>query len=393
MPDIRDLVAGAVPQRLGDLCRPTEPLRVVAAIQEAGFSNSAYLTAHPDLRSVPLIRDNPWRHFLVHGVGERRQFAIDLKPEALENLRALSIENRAYVTHILAALSHAYVRQDHFDELIQVRWPAVVRLRQLGAMPFLLIGSSDARNYSLSSVRAERWLLPLQLIGEARAAMGLANLRGSREFGDRVKRFVRAAAALPGGDSIPCLLKFGQVDTEFAYHLSRVREGKLRYESAGFHAFCERSVRRYATFLSDLVPVADRQRVTIASVFPSSLSDAAWADGFLVPQAKHLRDTLGDSELERRLSQLEIPNQWERTRMTRYYNNLLQNQVEATGFRFLNDFDALTNSHGLIDDIYTAIGKGRSCHIDVPATRRELSLFLWQLVDAQPNPDARRSGQ
>jgi len=285
------------------------------------------------------------------------------------------------------------VSEADLDTHIEAKWPVIARLRELGAMPFLLFGSSEARNYVQSSVRGGRWLVPIPLFGVGTAAMGLGRAGDPSGFPERLKRFIQTFDRLPGGASVPCLFKFGQVDVEFAYNLSRVRENRPHYDRAGFRQFCARSVERYAGYLKGVTEIVDRARVTVASVFPSSVSDESWAAGFLKTHASVLRIQFGETELDRRVRALQIPDQWERAGMNRYYNGLLRSAAAALGLRFQDDFEILLNAHGVLDAAFIQKGRGQNCHLDIVPTRRELTLLLWELVDSLPGQAGPQAGR
>jgi hypothetical protein len=371
--------ATIVTSRLTALCFPVDPELVIAAVEKAGFSGSAYLQAHPQVGAVFPTPRRACIHFLLHGFAERRRFPIDLAPAQLERLYDLPIENRTYVTNLLAAIGSQIVSQANVDAEIEAKWPSIACLQRIGAVPFLLIGSSDARNYGVTSVRGNRWLLPLRLVEYSVTAMSLGE-RNS-ELARRIRRFIGIVDRLSAGAPVSSLMKFGQVDVEFAYNLSRVRDEHPTFVQQHFEAFCARSIGRYGAFLDDLAARPVRRRITCASIFPSSVSDAAWADGFLLGHAGSLSSLLDAAELERRCHAVEIPQQPVRTNMNRYYNDLLRACVNERGYRFSNDFDVLLNPYGVIDDAYVRVGGGRDCHIDLPSTTRELSLLVWKMVE------------
>jgi hypothetical protein len=203
----------------------------------------------------------------------------------------------------------------------------------------------------------------------------------------RIGRFIRNVDRLSAGAPVSSLMKFGQVDVEFAFNLSRVRDEYLPFVQQHFEAYCARSIGRYGAFLDELVARPQRRRITCASIFPSSVSDAAWADGFLLGHAGSLSGRLEAAELERRCRAIEIPPQPVRTNMNRYYNNLLRQRVTELGYRFHNDFDVLLNPYGVIDDAYVRVGGGRNCHIDLASTTSELSLLVWKMVEDVENAE------
>jgi hypothetical protein len=256
-------------------------------------------------------------------------------------------------------------------------------LRRKGAEPFLLIGDSHSRLYVHRAQRAGRWLLPLHHVATGASARGLGN-RGSRSgHGERIVRlFERAIGA---GFDAPVLLVFGQVDVEFVFTFKRLeRDPPSALDDAAFVAFAETTARAYGDFAARLRPAAP---VTLATIFPPALSDAAWRDGYVNAHIAQEHAATDLDTLGRRLSCVEIAGWPERTAQHRLFNDRLGSSARAHGLRILDAAGSLPSAAGVVSPDMLGRAAGRDHHLDAEAVRPSVTAKLWDLVDGPKDTD------
>ncbi len=250
-------------------------------------------------------------------------------------------------------------------------------LKLRGAAPYAVIGDSHSAQLVRRSSRNGRWLLPLHWLCHAASARGLANAEGRSGASGVVRRALEVSGAL----GIPAVLKFGQVDLEFVYAFKRIEEDRLAFDPDHYDAFVDETVARYADALADLAPAARRERIAVASVFPPSLSDRAWRNGYVNAAAADLHaSTSGVKDegvdLRRAVSRLSIPDLRIRTAAHARFNARLKAAADALGFSYLDQFQSFLGADGLLKPNLRGAG-GADHHLRFQGARRPTIAGLW----------------
>ncbi len=253
----------------------------------------------------------------------------------------------------------------------------IATLKRRGAAPYAVIGDSHSAQLVRRSSRNGRWLLPLHWLCHAASARGLSNAEGRSGASGVVRRALDVSAAL----DIPAVLKFGQVDLEFVYAFKRIDEGRWTFDPAHYDAFVDETVARYADALAVLAPSARRRRIAVASVFPPSLSDRAWRNGYVNAAAADLHASAPGAkdegvDLRRAVSRLSIPDLRTRTAAHARFNARLKAAADALGFSYLDQFQAFLGADGLLRPNLRGAG-GADHHLNFQAARRPTIAGLW----------------
>ena len=257
------------------------------------------------------------------------------------------------------------------------------RLRGLmreGAQPYAVIGDSHGRLLVRRSRTGDgRWLAPLWWLETGASARGLGRADARSGAGARVRAAI--ADALAVHETSPVLIKFGQVDIEFVQVFKRLEAGERAFEPAHFRSFADETIARYVAFVADAVAPADRSRVHLCSLFPPTLSDAAWRAGYLNAHVVALHGPSGGGNLADRLAGLDIPDLARRTALHADFNTALGSAAYAEGFAFRDDFAPLLGAAGVVDPRWLGPAAGADHHPDFSATRRPVVDRLWRLLE------------
>lgn len=260
------------------------------------------------------------------------------------------------------------------------------RLRALmrdGAAPYAVIGDSHSRLLVRRSRRADgAWLVPLWWLETGASARGLGRSDARSGAGERVRAAIGRALETDG--SMPILLKFGQVDLEFVQPFKRLEAGEQAFDLARFKAFTDETVERYLAFLSQAIATADRPRVHLCSLFPPTLSDAAWRTGYVNAHIAELHGPADQESLARRLANLTIPDLAVRTGLHADFNSALASAATAEGFAIADDFTPLLDAAGTVDSRYLGPPAKADHHLDFHASRAPVVDQLWRLLEGSP---------
>jgi len=333
--------------------------KVIAAIKRCGFFPADYVYANPDLAQLP-DADAAMMHFVAVGVDEERQFPINLDLDGFDELGALELAPD-FKAAIAAILVNNYLApSSSFWGLCAGNQRAflatLIPTLRRWASPYLIIGDSHSGLYRHLIVGGRQPLLPVHVLMSACSAVGLSN-PDSRSGAAR--RMVPLAEALPRDARL--IFKFGQVDVEFVFAFRRIETGHHRFDPEAFDQFCRRSVFSYVNFLNDHFK---HHNVAVTSIFPPTLSDEAWREGYV---NAHIAAAEGDHPLEAiraGVKQLEIPTVVERTRHHARYNEILRHRVAASGFAFIDDFSPFLGADGVVDPRFIPTTRGRDHHLE-----------------------------
>ncbi|WP_332873037.1 hypothetical protein [Caulobacter hibisci] len=256
---------------------------------------------------------------------------------------------------------------------LEHRLPALI---DTGAVPYGVIGDSHGRLLCRRSRRRGRWLLPVWSLETGASARGLPG-DGRSGAGPRVRAALARLLAL----DVPVLVKFGQIDVEFVHVFKRLAGGPDAFDPAEFAAFADRTIERYLEFLTDAVPPVARSRVRVMSLFPPTLSDAAWREGYLNAHLVDVHGPADHADLAAALGRLEIPDLARRTALHAAVNVRLRAAVEAEGFAWGDDFAPWLGDGDVVDRAWQGPAAGRDHHLDHHAVRQRMLDHLWSILD------------
>lgn len=190
-------------------------------------------------------------------------------------LQYLGRQQLAVMLHEEFGTRYRDVAKGRMDEASDATLQRAIKIDALGGQPFILIGDSHSTSWhDLQTSAVAEWHLDYWIFCAGASASGLSNPASRLQYGNRILSFIKRLNALDGGQSVPILLKFGQVDLEFVFHHRRIRSGSLVFDRTEFDAFKREVVARYVGFLTAHLTAADLARVTVMNVNPPVLSNA-----------------------------------------------------------------------------------------------------------------------
>jgi len=367
---------------LAPLCEPVSPESLIAALVATGFSVEAYRDAHQDLVKHCSAPEQALAHFFRWGVFERRLYPVTLDIDALCTFVELPVHARGFVATIAASLCHAHGSAIAEPDAARVAqwWMQLGPLRARGARPYLVIGDSHSWVLRRSVSRGGQWLVPLHLLCSAGSAVGLGNPSSRSGYGARLRSIAALLEELQGAKSLPVLLQFGQVDTEFVHPFRRLDRGVTRFDREECQDFCRRSVDSYIGFVQDAF-AKSLDQLDVVSIFPPALSDVQWAAGYVNAHIASLESALDVGTLRLAIRALEIPDIRGRTDIHREYNQLLQKACQRAGLRFVDAFTPLLGGDGLLDPSFVPVGRGADHHLEFWPTEAVAATLLWNCID------------
>ena len=372
------------PAAFAALCAPVSARDFLNLLLRTGFSPGTYRDHYADFAPLNWSPTQALQHFLNHGLKERRVIPMTLDRDAFVALARLPIADTAFKAKLLTGLARSlFADLGHpYGPAIVERWPAVRDLVQQGARPYFITGDSHSGHLNLTGARGAEWLLPLHLLCTAGSAAGLGNPASRSGYGPLLRDAVRTIRTLPGGDGLPFLIQFGQVDIEFVYHFQRERDGRRALDLEHYRLFCDETLTRYMRFVSDVFDPSRRKQVFIGSVFPPALSDAAWKQGHVNDDISRRETDISVEELSAGIRELEIANIRQRTEIHLYFNARLKAESERLGFGFLDLATGFLGADGLLDPRYISPeSRGFEHHLDARQTYAGLLTPIWQALD------------
>ena len=353
--------------RLADLVRDKtgarDLVRLVALVGRCGFDAGEYARANelPDLAADP---DAAALHFLAHGhvYSEARPLPFGSLPERLEAIPAEVVPNRDYAVQLFRCIFFNQLRHPNTPERLwrglDARFHRVIR--DMGGIPYYVLGDSHVRHYTRAAWRGRRWFAPLPLLIAALAAINLANGSPRRA---KILEWAQKTADRHAGFDVPIFFKIGGVDTEYRWMWMRLNENRPSFSPNEFEQFVRKSIAAYGDFLGVLSEIIDPALFRICSVFPAVITDASWKDDFL----RLL--TLGPEETDAyraKLKHTEVPDLVARTAMRALFNAHLKTLRWRMNLRVIDDFSPLLNTYGVLDSHFRPrVGES---HLDFPAT-------------------------
>ncbi|HVX05174.1 MAG TPA: hypothetical protein VHA71_08655 [Rhodanobacteraceae bacterium] len=357
--------------RLLELYPSSNPEALLHATAALGFSVDEYFRTNPDLKEAGLDEAGAAYHYLSCGaLHEQRRFnscvqegdrswiaALQVFPLDSPASRMLLVNlmlNRIWSDRLPLDAGHGTCR-----EFLEV-------CRRKAIRPVLMIGDSHCQAYLVPQEIGTIVHIPLQMVCHGGSAAGLANPDSKSGFGGAIARFFDTHADLIREFELPCFFKFGQVDAEFVWIFKRAQRRETRWSAAGFEAFARNAVARYMDFLERLSAAHGLVgQVRVLSIFPPTLSDASWHKGYVNARIRRLESDMEEDVLSERVRDLSIPTQRERTRLHALWNALVMAECARRGLLYVDDFQALLDHRGLVDDAYTAGHDGADHHLAV----------------------------
>ncbi len=355
---------------------PRGARELVVRLHACGFSEAAYLDRQDDLRRARMDPAAALRHFLRCGIDEDRFVPCAPFPDGLRALADLRLPNRDYGRKLFRAICVGQLRHaDTAGRLWRGIGAATIEMiREQGGLPYFAIGDSHIEHYFRTTWSGNRWLAPMVMTCPGATGANLADLGGKSRFGLNILQWAQTEAKHL---NVPILLKFGGIDTEFAWIRHMIRNKMDRSSKGAFETYCHDALTQYGRFLDMLIDIAGPKQLWICSVFPAILRDDAWTAGFIRANA----DT---PERNRRLAEtlagLEIPSLIERTAMRNHYNRGLQALCTARTLPFIDDFTPFIGDKGVVDARFLGAHAGADHHLDVPASRDILAAIIHRVA-------------
>lgn len=371
------------PDHFASLCAPVPAAEFIGILARTGFSPLAYVAHYGDLAARNWDANEALHHYFRYGLAERRDAPMTLDWGALVELAYLPIQDTAFRARLLSTLArHLFDGCPHpGSPAFTERWQVVEVLADLGGRPYFIAGDSHSNLWALTGINDPAWLLPVHLLYTGASALGLGNAASRSGYGTLIRWAVDAVAALPGGDRVPFLLQFGQVDIEFVYHYRRIRDGKLALDLDDYRGFCDLVADRYVAFLESVFAAERRRHVHVLSVFPPALSDEAWKQGYANADivARETDRTL--SEIADSVRGLRVASLPQRTGIHAYFNGRLADACQRLGFQWTDAFMPFLGPDGLVDQRYVVPeAGGAEHHLDGRQTSNVLERLVWEAI-------------
>jgi hypothetical protein len=355
---------------------------LIKMIALCGFNSSIYLANNPDLSAAGLDETGVTLHYLLFGYKEGRAIPTPASLAVFTALARAISDETSYVASLFDGLVLGGLRSRNQDPSV---WNAddsdfIPLFERSSRKPYVLIGDSHSNLYVRYNASAEMDLAPIHLLCGAGSAMGLNNSASKSQYGQRLKVWIKDARFNIELFSTPVFLKFGQVDTEFVWTFDRIRKGRKYYDRRNFEEFSSRSVKAYCDFLDDFCTRIDPSVLRICSIFPPTLSDAAWTQGYMNAHVNTLEGEGEESDLKEAIQGLEIPDLAERTKLHAYYNDQLRTEAESRGLIFIDDFSPLVGEQGVVDDVFMLDHNGDDHHLRFSPIAPEIERLLLQEI-------------
>jgi hypothetical protein len=246
--------------------------------------------------------------------------------------------------------------QSNLTELISL----IKVLKLYGYKPYVVIGDSHSELYSRFIDDSGDIYVPVNLICSGATALGLGREGTRSGVGLRVIEWVADLKAnVP--DLPPIFLKFGQVDVEFTSTFKRMDSTTPLFSLSGFVEFSMNSIASYKKFIGKAGFAAGS--FMICSIFPPTLTDAAWKEGYVNANIAFSETGEAIEEIAERVKRLEIPSMRFRTEMHSLYNHMLRAMAEEVGGEYVDDFTPLVGSSGIVATEFTPGHPGNDHHL------------------------------
>jgi hypothetical protein len=331
--------------------------KLAQIIVAGGFDGYEYVGLWPDLHDLP--PSDALLHLLSDGFRRKRFPPPDPHPlvrrrelgDSLAALGELPGLRASYLRHLAFHLFACQVRdwRENSQKLLAgYDLGALCRkLRAGGGIPHVVIGDSHAHLMVRAAFFEKFWLAPLPILCMGASAMGLGSERSRSNYGPQLLHW---SATLPTiGFDAPVLLKFGQVDAEFVWILRRIRDGIRDFSVDQFRDFAVQSTGRYFAFIDALKVHLAPPLIRVCSLFPPTLSDEAWAQGYVNAHIGFLEGDRELAELAAATRDLEVPDLAMRTQLHALYNAELERLCRERSVAYVDCFTPFLGGDGLVE--------------------------------------------
>jgi hypothetical protein len=227
--------------------------------------------------------------------------------------------------------------------------------------PYLIIGDSHSYCYSLPQF-AKYGLFPVCLTITGGSARGLSNPDSTLRGAQMIETFL---ANVPKWPTFFC---FGQVDVEFTYYYSLIRERRHKepFDRTRMNAFVDETVERYSGFLNGLMIDA-----TTLGIFPTALRDDELRQGYFNAHIGVL-NSLNLDTIKQLSAETSFPSERERVEIHRSFNEKLARATQSASM-----FDSLLRDGVLRDECHY---NKAAHHLNANMFADELATFIRPLV-------------
>ncbi|GFE77669.1 hypothetical protein [Novosphingobium sp. TCA1] len=315
--------------------------KLISAVRACGFDPAEYINSVNDMKNFN--EDQATYHFILQGFRENRDFPMGRPMQGISELLNLSIENTGY-QKLLA--SGVMVRQ--FQTAAKSNWDHLIELikeiKSANFVPYIVIGDSHSELYSRFIDVDGRIFVPVNLVCSGATALGLGREDTRSGFGRRIYEWLKKLQS--ENIAIPeIFFKFGQVDVEFTSTFKRIKLDGNLFSLPDFVDFVDLSISSYEKFLREISYIG---RLSVCSIFPPTLTDAAWNEGYVNANIAFAETGVSPESISKQVRNLEIPSMRSRTEMHALYNHKLKKMSEHLRLNFIDDFSPLVGNQGVV---------------------------------------------
>lgn len=333
---------------------------VINALIKCGFGK-AYVARNADLQEHGLSETEAVQHFLEFGHRERRVGGMPAPGAITELLQAtVNDANRGELLRAVAA-SALQLAGETNDGVQSLADELVAALSIGNASPYVIFGDSHSTLYFRPVTIEGHYLVPIRIVCSGGSALGLANPNSKSGYRRQLLEWINTH--LPIIESgIPFFFKFGQVDAEFVSVFDRIRKNEKEFISSSFESFSSKSADAYFSFLNDVSQIIPKSQIHVCSIFPPTLSDACWSQGYVNAHIGFLEGDRGLEELEEGIRLLDKPSYKTRVSLHSSYNAAIRNRCACAGYIYVDDFTPLLDRDGLVQHQYLINHNGSDHH-------------------------------
>ncbi len=348
-------------------------------MRDAGFTHQdgAESAAGSSRRTDELI----WNAAKV-GTPPQGDMTLDL--DGFERLTRLRPWDRRPLASLLSSLINAHIaahRSCLGDPTFWTR--ALGAMRRVGT-PYLLVGDSHSLCSCIVGGSMSRPTIPIHVLCTAGSAAGLNNPASRSGYRRELSSLADTLRRSDGPGGLPILLQFGQVDIEFVSVFHRAARSEFCFDRARFEAFCERTVKAYASFLAG--PFSGLGALHVFAVFPPALADKAWAEGYTNAHVALLEGDRHAGDIAAAVRSIVIPTLAERTALHRRFNEHLGAMCRARHHCYIDLYDRFIGRDGTIAARFNRFSGGLDHHLCTAAARKVIRPAVERTVNAAHAP-------
>lgn len=353
------------------ICKSIDIDCVVSIIEGTGITDENYKSAMGN--TIPYFDGEKKyiKHFLLTCGDDFRYFGPIINTKTMLGLSRLPIK-RINKSNVIAAFINSYWMGDRIwnpeTSIDAAGWKDIMMSAYNAGDPVIIIGDSHSSVYRRSifvpktEYAQELNILPIHLLCLGGSARGLSNSSSRSQYGNKIKS-IRDMIYPQIKKNTPIIFKFGQVDIEFVYNHKRIIDKKFIFDLSDYIFFVNKVIDDYLNYVKFIFP--DRN-VIIASVFPPTLSDEHWREGY--KKAGIISLTEKDRRiLDEDLEKLEIPDWEQRTVLHEIFNKILREKSSLLDLKYLNDFTPFLQGNKVSEEFIRPQG-GNDHHLDHEST-------------------------